>query len=180
MTNCAMPTRLVTQDTRNSPCKRRRKCSCTDHQIHRQQPNEKQNKFSNGKPSRGGVRRPENRNHRQHAKECQGKLDGQEKDPRPRSQEVNEIEDSGARQEDLRGGNRDLNRQNKESKEDRAAHRARGGLGNSPHVRSKMFSTLITEILKLYWNRGRNSRPGTRSPRVNSFRSPSSISLKQL
>ena len=34
-----------------------------DHQVYRQQPNEKQNQFSNGKPPRCGVRRPENRNH---------------------------------------------------------------------------------------------------------------------
>ena len=90
----------------------------TDHQVYRQQPDEKQNEFSNRKPPRCGVRRPENRNHGQYTKEREGKLDGQEKDSRPRLQEVNHIEDAGARQKCLRSGNRYLKRQNKESKED--------------------------------------------------------------
>ena len=103
---------------KKQPCKRRRKWSAlTTRLIASSQMRNRTSFLTANHPAVGfAAQKIETMDNMQ--KSARGSFTGRKRTRGRRLQEVNHIEDSGARQEGLRSGKRDLKRQNKESKED--------------------------------------------------------------
>ena len=128
-----------------------------DDQIHGQHPNQEQHQLSNSKPSYAGVRRPEDGKHGESAEQSERELDRQKVDVGAVAEQVDRVQHGGGGEQRLRGSDGNLQRQDKQAKEDRSP------TGNR---RSRQFTTrpfedfpqVVTQALRLYWIQGRNSR----------------------
>src|ERR1039458_6089535 len=151
-----MPMRLVTKDTRNKPCSRRRKCSALTTKLTASSQIRNRTSFLNANQPVVGFVAQKIETSDSEQNNTSGNLTGRKKmGGRAFTTWIRYRTPAAAK--NAWEAAIEICSVRTNSEKAMAAHLVSWGRGNSPHVRSRMLSKRVTGMMKLYWNRRRNS-----------------------